>query len=64
MLDQLLAQEDNVEDMRQVFLEADVDYSGYLSVSELWAALKKKGADVTLNDVIELMAEIDVDRDG
>jgi hypothetical protein len=33
-------------------------------VNELWAALKKKGADVTLEDVCELMAEIDIDRDG
>jgi Ca2+-binding EF-hand superfamily protein len=64
MQDQLLNQEDNVEDLRKVFLEADVDYSGYLSVNELWAALKKKGADISLEDVCELMAEIDIDRDG
>ena len=64
MMDQLLAQEDNVEDLRKVFLEADVDYSGYLSVGELWAALKKKGADISLDDVCQLMAEIDIDRDG
>ena len=64
MMEQLLSQEDNVEDLRKVFLEADVDYSGYLSVGELWSALKKKGADITLDDVCQLMAEIDIDRDG
>lgn len=30
----------------------------------MWAAIKKKGADVSLDDVIELMSEIDIDRDG
>ena len=53
-----------MEDLRKVFLEADVDYSGYLSVGELWAALKEKGADISLDDVCQLMAEIDIDRDG
>ena len=45
-------------------MEADTDYSGYLSINELWQALKKQGADVTLDEVCQLMAEIDIDRDG
>ena len=57
-------QEDSVEDLRKIFLESDVDYSGYLSVNELWNALRKKGADVNLDEVVTLMSEIDIDRDG
>ena len=64
MEDELLSQEDRVEDLRSKFLEADVDYSGFLSVDELWGLLHKMGADVTTEDVVLLMNEIDVDRDG
>ena len=31
---------------------------------ELYSIFKKLGADVTENDIIELMTEIDVDRNG
>lgn len=47
-----------------MFLEADTDYSGFLSVGELYNIFKKIGADVTEDDIIELMTEIDVDRNG
>ncbi len=50
--------------MRALFLEADVDFSGFLSVMELYNIFKKLGADVSENDIIELMTEIDVDRNG
>jgi Ca2+-binding EF-hand superfamily protein len=50
--------------LRALFLEADVDFSGFLSVMELYNIFKKLGADVSENDIIELMTEIDVDRDG
>ena len=64
MQDELLSQEDKVEDLRAKFLEADVDHSGFLSVDELYNMLHKMGADVEQEDVIQLMAEIDVDRNG
>lgn len=64
MEEALLAQEDNIQDLRKKFLEADTDYSGYLSVDELYIALKKGGADVTQDDIIMLMNEIDIDRNG
>ena len=35
-----------------------------LSVEELYAALKKLGAEVQIDDIVSLMAQIDVDRDG
>jgi len=64
MQEELVNQEERVEDLRAKFLEADTDYSGFLSVDELWALLLKMGADVTHEDVVQLMSEIDVDRDG
>ena len=50
--------------MRRIFLEADVDKSGFLSIEELFMALKKFGADVLQEDIVQLMSEIDVDRNG
>ena len=64
MQEELVNQEERVEDLRAKFLEADVDYSGFLSVDELWGLLSKMGADVSHEDVVQLMSEIDVDRDG
>ena len=64
MLDQLLNQNQQVQDLRKLFIEADVDGSGMLSVEELYAALKKLGAEVQIDDIVSLMAQIDVDRDG
>lgn len=64
MQEELLRQEDRVEDLRSKFLEADVDRSGFLSVDELWNLLQKMGAGVEHEDVIQLMSEVDVDRDG
>ena len=64
MKEELLSLEDNVEDLRAHFLDADVDHSGTLSVNEIYAVLLKMGADLTLEELIQLMNEIDVDRNG
>ena len=64
MQEELYSQEESVEEMRAKFLEADADGSGFLSVDELWSAIRKMGADVELDDIVNLMSEIDVDRDG
>lgn len=64
MQEEMLGNEDSIEKLRTVFLDCDLDNSGTLSVEELWNAVKKMGADVGLEDVIQLMSEIDVDRDG
>ena len=64
MQEEMLGNEDNMENLKSVFLEFDIDNSGTLSVEELWNAVKKLGADVDLEAVIQLMSEIDVDRDG
>ena len=64
MKEELLSQEDNVEDLRLKFLDADVDHTGALSVDEVYAVLLKMGAELTLDELVELMHEIDVDRNG
>jgi Ca2+-binding EF-hand superfamily protein len=33
-------------------------------VDELYVAVRKVGAEVELNDIIDLMSELDVDRNG
>jgi len=43
-------------------LEADIDGSGFLDVGELYTAIKKMGADVSEDELANLMAEIDVDK--
>ena len=39
MLDELLSGDDELEDLRAKFKEADTDYSGFLSVDEFYACL-------------------------
>ena len=53
-----------MEELRSIFLEADVDGSGFLSIDELWNAIRKMGAEVDLEDVVKLMSELDIDRTG
>jgi|TARA_B110001450_G_C17421394_1_gene400008 Ca2+-binding EF-hand superfamily protein len=52
MQEEMLGNEDNMENLKSVFLEFDIDNSGTLSVEELWNAVKKLGADVDLEAVI------------
>jgi Ca2+-binding EF-hand superfamily protein len=62
MLEDLLKQEENVEDLRAKFLEADVDQSGTLTIDELYSVLLKMGVDNINHDELRaLMAEMDAD---
>ena len=47
-----------------MFLDADIDHSGTLSVDEIYSVMLKLGAEVSIEELVELMNEIDVDRDG
>lgn len=49
--------------MRAKFREADVDYSGFLSVDEFYACLLGMGADVSRNEVINMFIEFDANQD-
>jgi calcium-binding protein CML len=64
MQNELQNKSKSLEELRNVFLEADIDGSGFLSVDELYVAVRKVGAEVELNDIIDLMSELDVDRNG
>lgn len=59
-----MSQEDNVEELRARFMDADVDHSGVLTVDEIYSVLLSMGADLKIEELIELMNEIDVDRNG
>ena len=49
--------------MRAKFREADVDYSGFLSVDEFYACLLGMGADVSRSEVINMFLEFDANQD-
>jgi Ca2+-binding EF-hand superfamily protein len=64
LLDEIVAQEDTVEDLRAKFREADVDYSGFLEIDEFYVCLTKMGAMVSRQEVIDLFSEFDADQSG
>jgi calmodulin len=64
MKDELLSNEDNIEELRLKFLDADIDCSGTLTVDEIYSVLLKMGAELSMDELVELMHEIDVDRTG
>ena len=64
MLDDYISFEENVDDLKRVFLEADVDYSGKLSVDQLYFALKNNNMEISKTECVELMLEVDIDQCG
>ena len=64
MKEELLSYDDNVEELRARFMDADIDHSGVLSIDEIYSVLLGMGADLKMEELIELMNEIDVDRNG
>lgn len=63
LLDELVAGDDHLEDMRAKFREADTDYSGFLSVDEFYACLLSMGTDVSRQEVVNIFTEFDVNQD-
>ncbi|GLI64986.1 hypothetical protein VaNZ11_008411 [Volvox africanus] len=56
---------DEINGMREIFLEIDKDKSGTISVEEFSDALKKKGVQgLTESDVSRMIQEADVNGDG
>jgi Ca2+-binding EF-hand superfamily protein len=64
MKEELLSQEDNVEELRAKFMDADIDHTGTLTVDEIHGVLLGMGAELTIDELVELMHEIDIDRNG
>lgn len=52
MKDELLSHDDNLEDLRAMFLDADIDHSGTLSLDELYSVIMKMGAEVTMDELV------------
>jgi hypothetical protein len=63
LLDEVVAGDAQVEDMRARFQEADTDYTGYLSVNEFYQCLLGMGADVSRQEVVTLFSEFDANQD-
>jgi len=63
MTSKLLEQDDRIEDFRAMFKDADTDYSGYLDPTEVYSCLLKNGIEITREELINLIAEFDVDGD-
>ena len=60
----LVDQDDRIEDFREMFRDADSDYSGYLSADEVYCVLLKNGVDLSYEELVELMNEFDVSGDA
>ena len=59
-----LDQDDQLDRFRAMFCDADTDYSGYLSVDEIYSVMLKQGIELTNEELIELIFEFDVSGDG
>ena len=64
MYSRLLEKDEQIEDFRALFREADTDYSGYLEPDEVFACLLKRGLDISRDELINLIAEFDVSGDA
>ena len=64
MQERLLEQDDQVEEFRNMFRDADTDYSGFLTADEVYTVLLKRGIDLTWEELIELISEFDVSGDA
>jgi len=51
-------------ELREMFVAADMDHSGFLSIEELYSCLRSSGINVEQNELIELMQEFDNDKDA
>lgn len=63
LLDDYVSPEQDLEDLRAIFRDADDDHSGYLTIEEMYRCLLKMGADITRESVISLFSEFDINSD-
>jgi Ca2+-binding EF-hand superfamily protein len=64
VLDHVFKIEDEVEEFRAHFRDADVDCNGYLNLDEFYYVMRALGmGDVSRRDLKELMLEFDIDAD-
>lgn len=56
--------EDEYDDLRRAFMDADVDNSGFLSIDEFYTAILYMGVDITREQTIKMFSEFDVSGDN
>ena len=57
-------EEDKLADYREAFKKADHDFSGTLSITELYTVLTKMGTSLSREELVNLIVEKDKDRSG
>lgn len=63
ILNEFIAPEQEVEDFRAIFIDADTDFSGFLSIDEFYQAMLKMGVGVSRKEVVNLFTEFDINGD-
>ena len=63
LLEELVSKESSVEEIRAMFKEADTDYSGFLSIDEMYVCLLKMGVNVSRQEIVKLFMEFDINGD-
>lgn len=61
---QVLDQEDDMQDLRQKFVEADLMKVGYLTPEQLFDILRSTKADITHEELVYLISYADANHDG
>ena len=64
MMTELVEDEDSIIDLNSMFHQADINKDGYLTIDELDIMFKQYNTNITYEDLVGLMKEIDVDGDG
>jgi Ca2+-binding EF-hand superfamily protein len=63
LLDEYVSPEQDMEDLRAIFKDADLDHSGFLSIDEFYQCLMKMGADINREEIVSLFTEFDINGD-
>lgn len=63
LLEELLSKDDSTEQLRAMFKEADTDYSGFLSIDEMYACMLQMGVSCSRQEIVKLFMEFDINGD-
>ena len=64
MMKDLAEQQDSIRDIRNMFVDADINKDGFLTQDELYNMFNKLGAGVSKDDIVTFMSEVDDNKDG
>ena len=63
VLDSYLKPQQDMEDLRALFKEADTDMSGFLSIDEFYVCFLKLGCNVSRDEIVGYFSEFDINSD-